>query len=526
MVETLLEDPRACKVGAVKSIKSFAFFVRLFFLIHNKEKFIIGPHHYLIFQALERVVAGKCKRLIINIAPRYGKTELVVKMFIAYGLALNAAAKFIHLSYSDDLALDNSETIKDLVSTKEFQSMFPAVKIKKDAKAKDKWYTTAGGGVLARSTGGQVTGFGAGKVDKEEEATRLTEEDLDFLNDEVPTNELFDIIDLKLLFGGAIIIDDAIKPEDGDSETVRQKVNMRYDSTIKNRVNSRNTPIIIIGQRVHPEDLCGMLIERDKKNEWEVLSLPCVVREAIQWYDGKGQPRITQVGEALWLFKHTLEELKDLETENELVYSRQYDQDPEPATGLMFPRKELHYFKIGEEGGFEFTYLPVDPANLGGDDFAAPVCKLKGNLIYVTSVLYNTDGEDLNSERIVNLLISEKVDACGIEGVFGWAETAKNIRTEAQEKEFENEIRILKPRTNKHVRIASVQAFIRKYFRFREDWQDLPQYAKFMRNLTTYLKVQEPGKTNKHDEAPDVCHMATQYFQSQFPQLWPIISKK
>ena len=34
-----------------------------------------------------QVVAGQTKRLIINIAPRYGKTELVSKMFIAQGLA-------------------------------------------------------------------------------------------------------------------------------------------------------------------------------------------------------------------------------------------------------------------------------------------------------------------------------------------------------------------------------------------------------------------------------------------------------
>src|SRR5690606_22064823 len=142
-------------------------------------------------KALERVVKGDCKRLIINLPPRFGKTELAVKSFIAWGMALNPQSKFIHLSYSDSLALDNSEEVKDLIMSAEYQQMFHEVVIKKDSKAKNKWYTTEGGGVLARSSAGQVTGFGAGSVDSDEELEReLTE------------------LEKMLEFSGAIIIDD------------------------------------------------------------------------------------------------------------------------------------------------------------------------------------------------------------------------------------------------------------------------------------------------------------------------------
>lgn len=209
--------------------------------------FIVGDHHRKICDALNRVVRGKCKKLIINIAPRYGKSELVAKHFIAYGLALNPQSKFLHLSYSGDLALDNSVTIKDIVKSEAFQELFP-IGIKQGSDTKSRWDTEQGGGVYATSTLGQITGFGAGQVEQEGEPYK---------------------------FSGAIVIDDPIKPEDALSDNIREQVNRRFETTIRNRVNSRNTPIIIIMQRLHEHDLCGYL-QSIEPDDWEVLSLPCI----------------------------------------------------------------------------------------------------------------------------------------------------------------------------------------------------------------------------------------------------------
>jgi hypothetical protein len=153
------------KVAKFLCLDSVLFHTRYNFKNHQKKKFVIGQHHRKICEALEKVYSGEITRLIIEIGPRYGKTELVVKQGIAHGLALNPSSKYIHLSYSDTLALDNSEEVKDLVLEDFFQELFPEIQIKHDSKAKKKWYTTAGGGVYATSAAGQVTGFGAGQVD-------------------------------------------------------------------------------------------------------------------------------------------------------------------------------------------------------------------------------------------------------------------------------------------------------------------------------------------------------------------------
>lgn len=480
----------------------------------------------IICDVLERVYAGELTRVIIEIGPRYGKTELAVKQFIAHGLALNQGSKYIHLSYSDTLALDNSEEVKDLVQEDFYQELFPEVQIKHDSRAKKKWYTTEGGGVYATSAAGQVTGFGAGIVDEEElsdeQIKKLQEaEDIEFAESVsefasgIINAQEEDPILKKKKFGGAIIVDDSIKPEDADSDTARERVNSRFDSTIRNRVNSRLTPIIVIGQRLHPNDLPGYL-QKVEPGVWTVISLPALfVNEA-------------GVLSALWPHKHTVEELLALKKLNELVFERQYQQNPKPKTGLLFPIQDLHFYDPDEIDLHDpdFKYMPADPANEGGDDLAAIDSRLVGDRIYINQVLYNTDGTDHNEVALVEMITSEKIGFVGIEGVFGWAEVANRVRDVLDEKEFECELRVLRPRTGKHARITTRSSFIRNNFWFRKDWEQLPQYAKFIRNLTSYLKIQEAGKKNKHDEAPDVCEMAASYYERNFPQLWPSIKEK
>lgn len=272
---------------------------RYFFFRQMRSKFVVGDPHLRIAEALDRVFKGECTRLIINMPPRYGKTQMI-KSFVMKGLAMNPASRYILLSYSSNLSLDNSEKIKDAVASDWYQWSFPYVQIKKDAKGKQKWETTAGGGVYATSSNGQVTGFGAGRMATEV----IDDENFPVVSDEAGYQ-----------WGGAIIIDDPLKPLDAQSPTMREKVNNQFDDTIRSRVNDRRTPIIIIMQRLHKEDLCGHLIDSEGE-DWEVLSMPAIQRDE----DGNES--------ALWPFKHTLEELHALRRKNPYTFDTQYNQDP------------------------------------------------------------------------------------------------------------------------------------------------------------------------------------------------------
>lgn len=276
--------------------------------------------------------------------PRYRKTEIAVKMFIAYGLALSGGrAKYIHVSYAQKLALDNSEAIRDLISSEPFQKLFPEVQIKKDSNAKEKWYTTNGGGVYATSSGGQVTGFGAGA--SPEDYDENTEEFESFYR------EFFKGLD-PLKFGGALVIDDPNKADDAESPVALQKVNNRFDTTISNRVNSRYTPIINIQQRVHKNDLSGKLI---KDGGWKLLKLSAIDPET---------------GEPLCEAIHTIQELNKIKDTNSVVFDAQYQQDPKEAEGLMYPvLKKINADRETVLSGAELLFSTTDANMVDGSDY-------------------------------------------------------------------------------------------------------------------------------------------------------------
>ncbi len=89
-----------------KLMSSSMSFTKYFFQKRFGRSFVENSHHVVICDVLDRIIRGDLRRVCISIAPRYGKTELAVKNFIALGLAHNPSAKFIHLSYSGSLAED------------------------------------------------------------------------------------------------------------------------------------------------------------------------------------------------------------------------------------------------------------------------------------------------------------------------------------------------------------------------------------------------------------------------------------
>ena len=460
------------------------FFTRYFFKKNYNKSFVVNKHHELICQALEKVYTGETKKLIINIAPRYGKTELAVKNFIAKGFALNPKARFLHVSYSQDLAQQNSEEVRDnYLQNPEFQRLFD-VRLKQGTTQKKKWSTEQGGMLYATATGGQVTGFGAGQIDEE--------------NDE---DEFFDNYDKSSKFGGAIVIDDPIKPEDADHANIRKKVNDRYESTLKNRVNSVNTPIIIIMQRLHENDLCGHLIEQEG-DEWEVLSLPCVEN------DEKGEEI------SMWPYKHSIEWLQKERKRNPTVFGRQFMQNPMPAEGILFPKHELNWYKSSELNKKDAEYIIAanDVADEGADDYCMVIAYMFDTKIYVEDVLFNKKGLDVNVRSILDKVSAHSIKEMHVETNGAGKKHVKNLRSEIKT------CRVIGKHNsaNKESRILNEEGFVKINFYFREDYDPESEYARYIQELTNYLKE---GR-NQHDDAADgtalLSHVIYQKFKSKF----------
>lgn len=448
-------------------LSSMLNFTRYMFKHKTGNKFIIGDHHRRICALLDDIVRGKVKRAIINIAPRYGKTELVSKNFIAYGLALNPRSKFIHLSYSDDLVLDNSKEINETVKSDYYQRLFPEVVV--ESKNTKKWYTSEGGVVYAVSSAGQVTGFGAGQVDNPDDVQVK-------LDEFVPTWESS--------FAGAIVIDDPIKPEDALSETIRERVNNRFESTIRNRVNSRNTPIIIIMQRLHEHDLCGYLQEIEPE-DWTVLSLPCI------WYDEQGAPQ------PLWEFKHTLEELYKIQKSNSFVFETQYLQNPKPLEGLMY--SEFRTYDIIPYNKKSIRKNYTDTADTGSD-YLCSICYVETETAnYITDILFTQKPMEYTEPATAELLSRNQVEICYIESNNGGRSFGRNVEAQCRIiGNYQTTFLAFTQTDNKRVRIFTRSNEVQNLTFFPSGWEH--KWPEFASHIKAYRKQQE---YNSHDDAED-----------------------
>jgi predicted phage terminase large subunit-like protein len=477
-------------VAKVKCDNDLLFFTRYFFKKNFKKKFVVNDHHKIICDALEKVYTGDIKKLIINIAPRYGKTELAVKNFIAKGFAINPASKFLHVSYSQELAVANSEEIRDsYILNPEYQALYEP-RLKPSSTQKKKWSTTQGGTLYATATGGQVTGFGAGAIDEYEHDDENEEEEDQFFNG-------FNSLEQKIKFSGAIIIDDPIKPEDADHKNQREKVNNRYESTLKNRVNSVNTPIIVIMQRLHEDDLCGHLMKTEP-GEWTVISLPCIQE------DEKGEQR------ALWEFKHDLSHLLKEQKRNPTVFGRQYMQNPMPAEGILFPKQELNWYKstdlVLEDA--DFVLSANDVADEGADSYSMPIAWIYDTKVYVNDVLFNKKGLDVQVRNIKDKVNKNKIKEIYAETNGPGKKHIKNLKKEI----LNCTIKGKHNSRNKEARILNEEGFIKIYFYFRADYDEDSEYAVFISELTNYLKE----GPNAHDDAPDSCALLASVIYAKF----------
>lgn len=444
-------------------------FTRFFFKERFNRRFVVGQHHERIASVLDRVLRGELTRVIFNVAPRYGKTELITKNFIAMGFAVNPKAKFIHLSYSDDLARDNSRDIQNIMRTPMYQTLFPGTQ--PTSSGTKKWNTQAGGGMYAVSSGGQVTGFGAGLVDEEDE---------DGLVDAVDDLEQ-GYMDEK--FGGAIVIDDPIKPDDASNEKVRDKVNHKFESTIRNRVNSRRTPIIIVMQRLDEDDLCGYL-QKLEPDEWTVVSLPCI-------YTENGEEK------ALWPFKQTLAELHRLRENEPWVFDTQYMQNPRPLAGLMYPLPWKTYDVIPPtKRHIRKNY--TDTADTGADD----LCSIDyieteiGN--FVINVLFTDKAMEYTETATARMISEDEIETAVIESNNGGRGFARNVERNCRMMgNTKTTIHTFTQTNNKQVRINSNSASVQNMTIFPSGWDK--RWPRFYKALTGYKK--EGG--NEHDDAPD-----------------------
>jgi len=278
----------------------FVSFVRRCFrtLLPNSE-LLMSWHIYALAYQLEQVRQGKLTRLNINCPPRMLKSMICSVAFPAFLLGHDPTKRIIVISYGADLATKLANDFRAIVNSAWYRRIFPAARISRNKNTEFEVVTTQNGFRLAVSIDGALTGRG----------------------------------------GDFIILDDPLKAMDARSDTKRERVNELFANTVLTRLDNKRTgAIILLMQRLHPDDLSGVL--QRASDEWTTLSFPAIAEREERIQIGSNQFHQRRTGDVLHPQQEPLEILEQTRQHMSLEdFAAQYQQNPIPPGGTMFDRK-------------------------------------------------------------------------------------------------------------------------------------------------------------------------------------------
>lgn len=307
-------------------------------------------HLDLIADRLTRLADGRISRLLICVPPRSLKSLLCSVIYPAWLMARNDAERMLCLSYAQPLAEDFARQCRQLMGSHFYCSTFDT-RLSPDRRAVEQFETTGGGGRIASSVHGTVTGRG----------------------------------------GDFIILDDIMKPEEALSETGRKSVLDWLRDTLISRPNSkRDQRLLVIMQRLHEDDVAGYLMAQ---GGWEALVLPAIAVEPEEHhFEIAGRPVTVRraPGDPLHPQRESLATLEQLRRDmGNLTFAAQYQQNPLPTEGNLVKRAWFGVYQPIDLLGMERVIQSWDIGAKTASNHDFSVCTtwgLKAGNIYLLDV--------------------------------------------------------------------------------------------------------------------------------------------
>ena len=313
--------------------------------------------HAEVIKQLQRVIDGKCNRLILQVPPRHGKSLLASQLLPAAYLLAHPDRYVGISSYSSELAEGFSRKAREFFKA-------GGGLLNESSKAVNAWGTEGSGGLWAAGVGGAITGRS----------------------------------------GHLLIIDDPVKNrEDAESARMMDKLNDWYTSTLYTRLEPQVGAIVVIQTRWSENDMIGQLLDNEMnvsekgRENWTIVDLPALHEDdgdrpklpahceaIVDWREEPGDPLCPQrYGK------------DDLERIREAVGSRDfaslYQQRPAPEGGNMFDPSWWQYYNHDTPlPEFQRIMLSVDAtftANNKSDYVVGAVVGQAGSQFYVLDLV-------------------------------------------------------------------------------------------------------------------------------------------
>ena len=306
-----LLDALEAKTKLTKRQNTFLDFVN-----HVYPGYKVGAHHEKLAKIFEEIAQGKKKRVIVNIAPRHGKSELISYLAPAWFLGKYPHKKIIMASHTADLAVNFGRRVRNLVGSDPYKDIFPGVELQADSKSASRWGTNYNGEYFAIGVGGALAGRGADLFIIDDPHS---EQDAKLGKPEVflPAWEWFQSGPIqRLMPGGAIIV-----------------------------VMTRWSKLDLTGQ------IINQMVKTEGVDEWEVVEFPAIIED-------KGGNEAS-----LWPEFWPLEELQSKKAALDIRYwNAQYLQNPTSEEGALIKRDWWQIWEEENPPACEFIIMTLDAA--------------------------------------------------------------------------------------------------------------------------------------------------------------------
>jgi predicted phage terminase large subunit-like protein len=340
----------ATLVAAILGTDLYSFVQASFPIVSGGGRFLPNWHVESICYELSQVIKGLTRRLIITVPPRSLKSICASVCLPAFILGHDPARRIICVSYSEGLARKHANDCRALMRSNLYRGVFPATRISAAKDTETEVMTTARGSRLATSVGGTLTGRG----------------------------------------GNLVIIDDPLKQQEAQSQSARDSLKQWYSNTLLSRLDHKTEgSIIVVMQRLHPDDLVGHLLEQQG---WRHLNLPAIAEEETIIRLSPTRSFRRRIGGLLHPERESQMAFDELKTSmGSMEFSAQYQQAPVPAGGNLI---KWSWFRFYDQPP---TPLPDDKVIISWDtalsssqlaDYSACVVLLvRHQSIYILDVI-------------------------------------------------------------------------------------------------------------------------------------------
>lgn len=276
----------------------------------------VGAHHKHLAQLLEDMAYGRKDRITVNIAPRFGKSQMTSIYFPAWFIGNFPDKKIMMVSHTADLAVDFGRKVRNLVDSDAYKQVFPDVTLASDSKSAGRWDTNKGGTYFAVGVGGALAGRG----------------------------------------GDLIVLDDPHNEQDvlnGNYE-VFDKAYDWYTYGLRTRLMPEGR-VALVMTRWSASDLTGRVVQDMVRNpdgdQWEVVEFPAILNEG------------TENQKSLWPEQWSLEAL--LRTKASMPpfqWNAQYMQAPTSAEAAIIKKEWWRPWEKDDPPACEYVIMALDAA--------------------------------------------------------------------------------------------------------------------------------------------------------------------